>query len=144
MHALELQGNIAALFRNLAEVGVAAGSPAMSLVKKRENSRLGHVLEVGEVALDVRVIPATVQVAACQAFATSINEGHLAHRGQQVLGIAVRDAVRVLSGDGWRWSRSKSPSDISPLWAVVLAAHLGATAPPPVDRSVEALLRSFG
>ena len=128
----------------LAEVGVAAGSPAMSLVKKRENSRLGHVLEVGEVALDVRVIPATAQVAACQAFATAVNEGHLAHRAQQVLGIAVRDAVRVLSGDGWRWSRSKSPSDISPLWAVVLAAHLGATAPPPVDRSVEALLRSFG
>lgn len=52
------------------------------------------------------------------------------HRGQEPLAVAVRSAVRQLSGDGWRWSASRSLADISPLKAAVVAVHLAGEAPP--------------
>lgn len=87
-------------------VSVAAGSPAGALGLP-----------------DVDVVPSGVAGGACMALAQDINDGLLRHRGQEPLDISVRAAVRRISGDGWRWSRAQSPSDISPLWAAVLARH---------------------
>lgn len=95
-------------------VGVVKGSPADGL-------RLDGVtvLSYGDAA------------GACAGFARAVQDGQLRHRGQATMAIAVASAVRVLSGDVWRWSRRLSKADISPLWAAVVALHLLATAEPP-------------
>lgn len=114
-----------------AAVAVRAGSPALQLLPELP----GAV-----------VVKSTEQAAACMSFATAMNAGGLLHRAQPVLDIAVANAVRARTGDVWRWSLSKSAedrgTDISPLWAAVLARHIGAA--DTTDRSVEALLTSFG
>lgn len=99
-----------------AAVAVRAGSPALQLLPELP----GAV-----------VVKSTEQAAACMSFATAMNAGDLLHRAQPVLDIAVANAVRARTGDVWRWSLSKSAedrgTDISPLWAAVLARHIGVT-----------------
>lgn len=91
-------------------------------------------------------VPSAEYPAACMGFARRINEGSLWHRGQAVLDIAAGNAVRGHTGDVWRWSLSKSVAergtDVSPLQAAALAAHVGGA--DTTDRSTEALLSSFG
>jgi hypothetical protein len=91
-------------------------------------------------------VPSAEYPAACMGFARRINEGSLWHRGRAVLDIAAGNAVRAHAGDVWRWSLSKSVevrgTDVSPLLAAALAAHVGGA--DTTDRSTEALLSSFG
>lgn len=113
-----------------AAVTVCSGGPVMALVKRREDSPTGWVIEskAGKevTTLDVVVVGAADQAAASQAFAQDVAGAKLRHRGEQAMAISVRDAVRQFSGDGWRWSRRQSKSDISPLVAGVAARHVWA------------------
>lgn len=102
--------------------GIVAGSPAASLLPKLPD--------------DTTALSGSEAMSACAAFAQDINEGRLAHRSQASLDIAVGSAVRVMTGEGSRWSRRKSPVDISPLWSAAIAAYLGSVAPPPADPGV--------
>lgn len=108
--------------RYSAAVAVRAGSPALQLLPELP---------------DAVVVKSTEQAAACMSFATAMNAGDLLHRAQPVLDIAAANAVRARVGDVWRWSLSKSAedrgTDISPLWAAVLARHIGAAAEPEYD-----------
>ena len=79
---------------------------------------------------DTVVVKSTEQAPACMSFSTDMNAAVLLHRAQPVLDIAVANAVKARTGDVWRWSMAKSAeergADIGPLWAVVLARHIGA------------------
>lgn len=132
---------------NPAAVAVCAGGPAMAMVKRRKESPTGWVIEAkvdgNPVTIDVTVVGAVEQASASQAFAQDVTGAKLRHRGEQAMAISVRDAVRKFSGDGWRWSRKDSRSDISPLVAGVAARHvwLARPAPPPTTKE---LMHSFG
>ena len=52
----------------------------------------------------------------------------MAHLDDPRLNDAVAGARRRFAGDGWRWTRVGSDTDISPLYAVTVARHLWATA----------------
>ena len=110
----------------VAGVGAVAGSPA-------------EALDLPE----VRYLKAGETTAGCAAFARDVNEGGLAHRDDDRLNAAVAGAVRRFAGDGWRWSRRESGTDISPLYAAVVARFLLERVDM-VDRSTEALMGSFG
>lgn len=114
-------------------VALIKGSPAEALVPDLEQ-------------IDgVTVVPLTAAetTAACATFARAVTDGTVAHRDDPRLNDAVGGARRKFSGDGWRWTRRESDTDISPLYAVAVARHLWATEPV-VDRSEDALLGSFG
>ncbi len=125
------------------------------LVRRHRIARHGYSRDSkGAMALAHRLPSGAVEVTgaessvACAGFGGDVADGALSHRPNRALDKAVAAAVRVSSGEGWRWSAQASVEakglDISPLLAAVWARHLGATSPPPVDRSVESLLRSFG
>lgn len=145
---------------------VVAGSGVLEVVDYRKGSGTGWVAErvaavrerqpVASVGLlaGSAAAPLAEQIPECVAVPTTAERvASLAlvqglgsvwwHRGQDSLDIAVRSARRRLSGEGWLWSSALSAADISPLKAAVVAVHL-ATVNPYVDRSTEALLRSFG
>lgn len=94
---------------------------------------------------DTTWITVTDQSAACMDLARRLNDQSIGHRDQPVLKIAANAALRKWTGDVWRWSLSKSASDlgtdISPLLACAWAAFVGVST---VDRSTEDLLRSLG
>lgn len=58
----------------------------------------------------------------CANIQEKVQQGTLRHIGQQPLDQAVNGAAIRPSGDSWRWSRSSSSVDISPLVAVTIAA----------------------
>lgn len=58
----------------------------------------------------------------CAAIQEKVHQGTLRHIGQGPLDQAVAGAAIKVAGDSWRWSRSGSTVDISPLVAVTLAA----------------------
>ena len=104
--------------------GVAMSGPVKALLPKLPE--------------DTVKVPSGEADAACIALAQDVQAGTIGHRGQPALDMAAARAVRQLTGDGWRWSRAKSAAaengcDISPLWALVIAHHLAATAPKPYD-----------
>lgn len=94
----------------------------------------------------VRVLPAGEQNVAQQGFAQAVSDGAVrqyrpADGGDTALDVAVRSAVRKLSGDGWRWSRAASRADISALLAAVWAVHVATVRRPKTE---DELLRSLG
>lgn len=66
------------------------------------------------------VAPADV-TRACGWLFDQVLAGRVRHLGQRPLDVALDGAVRLTSGDAWRWSRRSSSVDISPLVAVTLA-----------------------
>ena len=64
-------------------------------------------------------------VNACTAIEVAIREGDVKHRGEPELLNAVGGARRRKVGDGWKWTRTDSTVDISPLVAATYA-HWGA------------------
>ncbi len=114
-------------------VGVVKGSPAEALIPDLEPLD----------GVTVKPLPAADTTAACATFARAVTDGTVAHRDDPRLNDAVAGARRKFAGDGWRWTRVGSDSDICALYAVSVARHLWATEPV-VDRSEDALLGSFG
>lgn len=73
--------------------------------------------------ITVRQVSTREAVAACQQFLTAVTDRVPRHLGQLDLDRAVSNADRRDVGDGgWMWSRKRSSVDISPLYAVTLAA----------------------
>jgi len=58
---------------------------------------------------------------ACSVLEHLLAAGALRHRSQRALDDALLGAVRRTFGDGWAWSRVRSPVDITPLVAATLA-----------------------
>jgi phage terminase large subunit-like protein len=98
-------------------IGVDARGPVASLIGDMERA-----------GLNVVQVSSTDMAQACGGLLDDIVEGRFAHRNQVVLDVAVGSAVRRVSGDTWRWSRSSSPVDISPLVSLTVArwAHVNA------------------
>jgi hypothetical protein len=55
-----------------------------------------------------------------------ILEGQVHHQapGESLLGIAARVAGKQARGDAWVWTSVKEGTDVSPLKAVTIAAHV--------------------
>lgn len=93
------------------DVFLNPSSPAASLVQDLDDAGVAY-----------RPVTANEMNQACGLLYDEVLEGELRHLDQQVLNIAVAQAVTRPSGDGaWVWSQSKSPVDISPLVAVTIA-----------------------
>lgn len=100
-------------------VGVDARGPAASLIGAMERA-----------GLTVVQVSSTEMAQACGGLLDDVVEGRFAHRNQAVLDVAVGAAVRRISADTWRWSRSSSPVDISPLVSLTAARWAHVNAPP--------------
>jgi hypothetical protein len=64
---------------------------------------------------------------ACATLQEKVENGTVRHIGQGPLDAAVAGAAIKPAGDAWRWSRSSSQVDISPLVVITVALHLAAT-----------------
>jgi hypothetical protein len=104
-------------------VGIIKGSPAEALVPDLEPLD----------GVTVSLLTAADTTAACATFARAVTDGTVAHRDDPRLNAAVSGARRKFAGDGWRWTRVGSDTDICPLYAVAVARHLWATGPAPYD-----------
>jgi hypothetical protein len=71
--------------------------------------------------LNVRRLVSGEYADACGMFANEIEEGQLAHTGQEELDDAVRGARTRPLVDRWAWSRSKSKTDPGPVIASSIA-----------------------
>jgi hypothetical protein len=60
---------------------------------------------------------------ACGMLFDACQAGWLVHTGQPALDVAAKSAVIRASGDAWTFDRKRSPVDISPLMAAVLAVY---------------------
>ena len=95
------------------------------------------VLALRAANLDVVEVGGGAFARACVSFDDLLGAAGLTHRGQAVLDDAVLAAARRRFGDGWAWSRTRSPGDIAPLVACVLATWAWRTRPPaPAPRVV--------
>jgi hypothetical protein len=93
------------------KVWVAEGSAAKSL--------LPSIIEAGIKAETVKSGDVT---SACGLFFTETKAANLRHTGQRELVTAVTGASKVDVGDGaWKWTRRKSSTDITPLYAATVA-----------------------
>lgn len=72
---------------------------------------------------EVQLVTAREVNAACGALFDDFAQQNVRHGGDAELTAAVKAAVKVHSGDTWRFGRGKSLEDISPLYAVALARH---------------------
>jgi hypothetical protein len=113
----------------IASVGLIKGSPAEALVPDLPD--------------DVTLLTAADTTAACARFARAVADGSIRHRDDQRLNAAVKGSRRKFAGDGWRWTRAGSDTNIAGLYAGAVALWLDET-DEYVDRSTEALLTSFG
>jgi phage terminase large subunit-like protein len=77
--------------------------------------------ELEEAGIRVRATGVGEMAKACGVLFDLVEQGRLAHVGQDELRTAVRSATKRDLGDAWAWSRRKSGGDISPLVAVTLA-----------------------
>jgi hypothetical protein len=98
-------------------VGVVKGSPAEALIPDLDPLD----------GVTVKALTAADTTTACATFARGVTDGTVAHRDDPRLNDAVAGARRKFAGDGWRWTRVGSDTDISPLYAVSVARHLWAT-----------------
>lgn len=105
------------------ELVVAKGSPAASLVE-----------DLTEAGVPVRLVGSEDQAKACGQAFDAVTGHRWHHRGQGVLDVAVAGAGRRYMNDTWVWTRRRSSVDVSPLWAVTLAA--GAPVPAPAEWDV--------
>lgn len=106
---------VAAKLRELGadEVALSPNSPAGALIEDIEKH-------------DVRVhkVPTQDYAQACGHFYDLVRDGQVRHLIQGELEASIEGAVKKPSGDAWIFDRRRSDVDISPLAAVVLAAHL--------------------
>lgn len=77
---------------------------------------------------------------ACAAIQEKVIAGTVRHIGQHPLDAAVAAAAIRPAGDAWRWSRTSSSADISPLVAVTLAAGARTGPKPPNVWNTDELL----
>lgn len=91
-------------------VAAAAGSPAASLIPELE-----------AVGVQVDLISTAEAVQACGLFYDLVAVNGVRHLADLPLDAAVAAAEQKPAGDAWRWARAGF-ADISPLWAVTLAA----------------------
>ena len=106
------------LGRLIAEHGPAAvalnpSSPAGSLVP-----------ELQAAGVDVQLIAARDEAAACGAFVDAVSRQSLHHAGGKLLEVSIGAARRRMRGNTWVWKSSDEATDISPLRAVSLAAYV--------------------
>jgi hypothetical protein len=93
---------------------IGAGSAASSLIPGLEAE-----------GIDADLIPTSEMSAACGWLYDAVLDRRLTHIAQPALDQAVEDAAKKDVGDGaFAWGRRKSLSDITPLYAVTLAAWL--------------------
>lgn len=87
-------------------------------------------------AVPVEAVSGNRMARACAALLAGCNEGRIVHVGQPPLAVAVDAGRRQRVADAWRWHRRDTGSDISPLVAATIAAHLVVSAPqaPPAAR----------
>lgn len=87
------------------------------------------VAELARVGLPVEIAGGGELARACSVLEHLLAAGALHHRSQHALDAAILGAVRRQFGDGWAWSRTRSPVDITPLVAATLAAWAWRTRP---------------
>jgi phage terminase large subunit-like protein len=90
---------------------------------------LADQLELGGVDV-IRTGPSQM-ARACADLLDLVTAGLLAHRGQEVLDLAVEFGARRPLGDGWAWSRKASEADACPVVALTLAVWGARTRPRP-------------
>ena len=98
-------------------VAIAAGAAAESLVPDLAKARI-----------PVETVPATDVTAACGLFYDLATTHKLAHLGQETLTTALVGAKRRELENAWLYARRKSSADITPLYAVTIAAWLAKAA----------------
>ncbi len=94
-------------------LSIAGGSAAEALVP-----------EITAAGVTVDVVRGADVPAACGLFLTmaTSDPGTLRHLGQPALSAALSGAAQMNVGDGaWKWTRRKSSTDITPLYAVTVA-----------------------
>jgi hypothetical protein len=108
-------------------------------------SAAGSLLgDLGRAGIDPVLLRPRDMAAACGRFFDVVKAGGLRHRGDQpALVSALIGARRRSLSDAWAWDRKSPGADITPLVASTLAVW-GVLEVPNVDRSTEALLRTFG
>lgn len=92
-------------------VSIHAGQAAESLIPGLEDADL-----------EVVKLSGTEMAQACGAFHDAATSGRLAHLDDPVLNSALRGAKRLDRDGAFTWARRKSAGDITPLYAVTLAA----------------------
>jgi hypothetical protein len=90
----------------------------------------GLLKDFAEANIPVEEVPDGSLARGCANLQEKVQNGTLRHIGQAPLDAAVNGAAIRPSGDSWRWSRSSSGVDISPLVAVTLAASKAAEGVP--------------
>ncbi len=126
------------------EVGSGTGWVVPSVVAMRDvvgelvvdpKGRAGKLIEpLEKVGIKVRKITPDEFTQASQQFLDAVLAGQVRHIDQAQLNRAVAGVARRDVGDGaWRFSRSRSSADISPLVAVMLARWAALTMPAPYE-----------
>lgn len=107
---------------NPAAVGADLSGPAGALVPRLEDA-----------GVPVTPIGAREATQACGAFFEAAQQRDLVHVDQAELAAALDGATQRIIGDAWKWSRTNSTVDISPLVAVTIAHWLHVKGGPVVD-----------
>lgn len=84
----------------------------------------GLIDDLEKAGVTVLQIPDGLIPQACSKLQNHVVNGTVRHIGQAPLDTAASGAAIKPAGDSWRWSRSASPVDISPLMAVTIALGL--------------------
>lgn len=77
--------------------------------------------EIEKRGVDVQKLTASEVAAGCERLHDAVLGGDIAVRPHEVLNAAVAGAVKKTLGDRWRWSRTRSTSDVTPLMAASIA-----------------------
>ena len=80
-----------------------------------------HVEEFKESGVDLEPVSAGEFTVACGGLQDVLKRNAFRHLGQPELDMAARYAARQQAGDAWKWSRSRSDVEISPLVVITLA-----------------------
>lgn len=107
-------------------VGVAAGSPAASLLPQLEAA-----------GVDVVEVSNADHARACGSFYDAVMQRTVSHTGQAALDAAVAGAARKFYGDAWLWTRRPTLTDISPLVAATLAMWVFDQVPAPTPGFID-------
>lgn len=94
-------------------VGVDATGPAASLIP-----------QIKGLGVHVEAVGGTDMARAAATLYDAVRDGLLVHRNQAEINVAALNAQRRTTGETWRWSRSASNVDISPLLGVTVGHWL--------------------
>jgi hypothetical protein len=76
----------------------------------------------------LRELKAAEVPAVCQGFAEQVAAGRILHNSDPMLGTQISGAVRLYSGDGWRFAR-RGVDHVDGVYATGGATHLARTLP---------------